>query len=663
MSRTPFHPQPLGTAAVLALPLVLFLASASSDEHPPSRALSLELTSAPRLAGTSGSLRAAKMVRRHLEEAGWEVEFDEREVVLSLPRFLALGLYTDVLSTTPFHERLERFDADAIPAGDIPKFNAWSASAEVRGQVIDAGYGSRSDFDRLVKAGVDPKGKVALCRYGKGYRGVKVDLATQFGCIGVLLFSDPADDGAEKGETWPKGPWKPEWEAQRGSISPMGRTPGDPSTPDFASPAPGEDPPEGRTRLSGKELDALLPTIPCLPIGAAEAAQLLERLAVRRMTDSEGQKKPETVGPGPVEARLVVDAPREVRRIRNVIARLTGENESTVIAGNHRDAWVRGANDAGGGTVALIRAAQHLGERARTGWRPRHTITLCFWDGEEQGLIGSTEWAEDNATWLRENTLCYLNADAAVSGTLFRASGTPGLLSTLEEVLSGVHLTGEEGSPANLWEQWAKDGEPRLSLPGSGSDFAVFLHHLNLPVLDIGFGGNRGGHYHTAFDDFSMMERYLDPGFVGHELAGRFVAAYLADVAERGFACFNASEAAGEMARHAEESTDWLGQEDATRLSQAFNALAGETGTNASGTRPVFYPGLAKSNGLRGRSWFKNRLWTPGLELGYGSETFPSLREAQNDEERASELASLLDAIESMRTPSDAARTEDGDGE
>jgi N-acetylated-alpha-linked acidic dipeptidase len=288
----------------------------------------------------------------------------------------------------------------------------------------------------------------------------------------------------------------------------MGRAPGDPSTPGFPSPAPGTEstPP----RLSEEEWDARLPRIPCTPIPAREAAAILERLASKRLTKPDGTKASTKVGPGPVEVRLVVDAPREVRTIRNVIGRLHGESEDVVIAGNHRDAWVRGANDAGGGTVALLRAAQRLGERAKRGWKPRHTIALAFWDAEEQGLIGSTEWGEANADWLREHAIAYVNADSAVSGTRFGASGTPGLLGTLERVLGRVpaHDPAREGAPRTLWQEWSEASEdgPQLGLPGSGSDFAVFLHHLSLPVLDFSFSGNRGGQYHTAFDDFLQVE-------------------------------------------------------------------------------------------------------------------------------------------------------------
>src|SRR5262249_10137743 len=193
-----------------------------------------------------------------------------------------------------------------------------------------------------------------------------------------------------------------------------------------------------------------------------------------------------------------------------------------------RDSWVRGANDDGAGTVAMLRAAQLLGEKAKKGWKPGKTIVLGFWDAEEFGLIGSTEWGEANEEWLRANAVAYVNADTAVSGPHFRgAGGSPGMLSVLRGALQRVQAAPDKDgkSAGSLWDEWCaaakarakspEDEEPRLGLPGSGSDFAVFLHHLNLPCLEPGFGGSGGGGaYHTTFDDFTYVEKYVDPGFV-----------------------------------------------------------------------------------------------------------------------------------------------------
>jgi N-acetylated-alpha-linked acidic dipeptidase len=607
-------------------------------QAPPSRELLLGLTASSRLAGTQGSRTGADFVARELQAQGFAVQIDEREVLLSLPRRIEWQFFSAAGESRPSLERADSFDPDAIPPADVPLHSAWSANGVASGPLVDCSYGRRSDFEALRGAGVELKGSIALIRYGKAYRGIKVDLATQYGCAGVLLFSDASDDGSGKGPVWPQGPWKPGHEAQRGSISPMGRAPGDPSTPGWASPAPGK---EGE-RLEGAALDQALPRIPCIPIGADDAQLMRLGLAPRTLTLPDGKTESRAIGPGPARVRLSVDAPRELRVIRNVIGRLKGASEALVLAGNHRDAWVRGANDAGGGTVALLRAAAHLRERVDAGWKPPVTIGLAFWDAEEHGLIGSTEWAEANGAWLKTNLIAYINADTAVNGTRFNgAAGSPGLLDCLRAALQRVPAAAREGDqPRNLWEEWSSvaGGTPRLELPGSGSDFAVFLHFLNLPVLDFGLGGSRGGQYHTAFDDFTFVEQHIDPGFVGHELAGRLHAELLIEFAERNSRALDVAEASADFARRARECAEWLGAERAERLAQAFEAVD---------PARAFYLALAEPAGMPGRAWFKNQLWTSELESGYGSELFPLLRRARLEGDAALDaaLAKLLASL------------------
>lgn len=622
--------------AALALPT-----AAQQADGPPSRALLLELTSQTRLAGTSGSRWGAEFVARKLEEAGWEVEIDSREVLLSLPRRIVVQGYDAGGTSEPVFQRSERFDPDAHPAGDVPPFNAWSASGVVFAPVVDAGYGLRVDFERLVAAGIELEGTVALARYGRSYRGVKAQLGEEFGCSAVLLFNDPKDSGAERGEVWPKGPWKPDWSVERGSISPMAKAPGDPSTPGWGSAAPGE---TGR-RLAPEESDAALPKVLCTPIPWREARELLARLTEYEMAGADGERELVALGPGPAHVQLEINQPRELRTIHNVIGTLVGESDELVIAGNHRDAWVRGAHDAGGGTVALLRAAQRLGERAHVGWLPKSTLKLCFWDAEESGLIGSTEWAEANATLLREKCLVYLNGDAAVGGTEFRgASGAPGLLPTLRAALERVPAIDGTG---NLWTSWQDSSGvkgPQLGLPGSGSDYTVFLHHLSLPILDLTLGGSEGGQYHTRFDDFAQVARFLDPTFAGHELAGQLFASLLEEFADRGRAGFSEMDAAVRLADVARGEAAWLGEARAERLAATFEEVAASA---RSTERAPFYPRLAAPGGLPGRAWFKNRLWAPGLETGYAAEIFPTLRSAALVSESALdlELESLIAAL------------------
>ncbi|MFT7669887.1 MAG: N-acetylated-alpha-linked acidic dipeptidase, partial [Planctomycetota bacterium] len=285
------------------------------------------------------------------------------------------------------------------------------------------------------------------------------------------------------------------------------------------------------------------------------------------------------------------------------------------------------------------------GERAKLGWKPARTLALAFWDAEETGLVGSTEWAEANADMLREDLIVYLNGDTAVNGTHFRgASGTPGLLGTLQTGLEKVEQADGSG---NLWDEWveaAGEKGPALGLPGSGSDYAVFLHHLSLPIVDLSLGGNSGGQYHSRFDDFAQVDRFLDPGWLGHELAGKMYMTLMLEFAEQGHASFNESEAALRMAKIARDSASWLGDKHANELANVFERLA-QLGPSVG--RVPFYQRLESAGGLQGRNWYKNRLWVPGLETGYSSETFPSLRFAKliGPEALAYEVKSLTAAI------------------
>lgn len=646
------------TFAGIGLSMAAVAPAEPARGEPESRRLARELAGFTRLAGTSGSKVGAEWAKRELERAGFSVELDEREVLLSYPREIRFAIFADGASTKPERERGERFDPNALPPGDVPLYNAWGKSGRVRAPVVDAGRGLRADFERLAKLGVDVRGKVVLARYGGAYRGVKPELAAEYGAVAVLLWTPASDDGAAKGELWPAGPWKPGHDAQRGSILSMARIPGDPSTPGTPSPRPGEPAP----RVTGAELDALLPKIPCVPIGADEAELLRARLALGARSDAPDAPRDAPLGPGPVEVALALEAPRELRRIVNVIATLPGTSDELVLAGAHRDAWVRGMNDNASGVVTLLRAAQRLGERARSGWRPRATLRIAFWDAEEFGLIGSSEYGEAHAAELARNARLYVNTDSGCSGIEFHAGGSPGLVALLRRALERVEeprapgladasdATATNAKPRTLWEQWtAKGGEPSLGFPGSGSDFAVFLHHLSVPVVDVGFGGKGGGQYHTAFDDFALADRFLDPGWVGHELAGEFLAELLASASDAPDAIFDPTEAARALAGAAREParTELLGAERSERLASAFERLADAPNADA---RRSFYARLATSDGLAGRTWFKNRLWAPGLETGYSAELFPSLSSAaaRGADALDHELADLVRAIDAL---------------
>ncbi|MBM3975416.1 MAG: M28 family peptidase [Planctomycetes bacterium] len=601
------------------------LAQATSAPAPPARELLRTLTARPRVAGTPESLHAVDFLATELARAGYTVERERFEVVLSLPRRLAFSIHVPD-TAEPLVERVETWDPDARNPGDIPKFAAWTANGELRARCVNVGRGLRDDYRRLAAEGVDVRGKIALASFGGAYRGIKVDLAEEHGCAAVLLYSPESEDGAARGAVWPEGPWKPGHDAQRGSISPMGRAPGDPSTPGWPSSA-------GCKRIEAA--DYRMPKLMCLPIGWDDARRLLER--------------PEA------EVELAIDAPLTRRPIVNVIGVLPArDSDALVVAGSHRDSWVRGANDSGGGCVALLRAAQRLTERPLAAGARRAEIRVCFWDAEEHGLIGSTEHAEARAQEYRARLVAYVNSDANVSGPRFGASGSPGMMRVLRTAASSVGSLERPGQ--SLWDEFSQGGTrvPSFGLPGSGSDFAVFVHHLGRPMLELGFHGNSGGQYHTTFDDFEFVERHLDPGFAAHEKAGEAIAALLFELAAQGRAALDGDEEARELAKHARlagiekdsAGASWLGQARGERLAGALEALAGlDVGASV-------VQELLREDGIAGREWFRNPIWAPGLENGYSSETFPTLRAAARAGERELELefGALLAQLDRLRT-------------
>lgn len=613
------HSSIRGAASMLALAAALGAPRYAEEPSAaaPSRELLRTLTARPRVAGTRESLHAVDFVARELERAGWRVEREHFEVVLSLPRRLAFAIHP-ADGGAPLVQRVETWDPDAEQPGDIPKFAGWTASGKVRARAVDVGRGLRADYERLASSGVDVRGRIALATFGGAYRGIKVDMAAEHGCVGVLLYSPSSEDGAERGPVWPAGPWKPAADAQRGSISPMGRAPGDPSTPGWPSV-------KGCARVPAGEY--AMPKLPCQPIGWEDAKLILERGAS-------------------VEVELEIDAPPALRPIVNVIGTLPARGvDGIVVAGSHRDSWVRGANDSGGGCIALLRAAQLLSARAAAGWENHGELRVCFWDAEEQGLVGSTEHVEAHRDDYAARLVAYVNSDANISGQRFGASGTPGMMRVLRETCGAIDSLATPGR--SLWDEYTQGGakSPAFSLPGSGSDFAAFVHHLGLPMLELGFGGGSGGQYHTTFDDFEFVERFLDPDFAAHEKCAEATAALLARLAEQGRAAYDGAEACRELARHARlaglekdaQGDGWLGEARAERLAAAFEALADAPPERA---LPSV---LLREQGLPGRAWFRNPLWAPGLETGYSSETFPTLRRAARVDSAA--LERELDAL------------------
>ncbi|MEQ1624290.1 MAG: M28 family metallopeptidase, partial [Sediminibacterium sp.] len=407
--------------------------------------------------------------------------------------------------------------------GQLPTYNCWSADGDVTAELVFVNYGVPADYETLEKLGIDVKGKIVIAKYGRSWRGIKPKIAQEHGALGCIIYSDPQDDGYGAGDVYPKGAFKNEYGVQRGSIMDMVIYPGDPLTPNIGSTA------------NAKRLDRLsapnLLKIPVLPISYHDAKPLLEALEgpVAPAAWRGGLPFTYHVGPGKTKVHLKVDFNWNTVPAYNVIAKIKGSTypDQWVLRGNHHDAWVNGANDPVSGMAAELEEARAIGELLKTGWRPKRTLVYCAWDGEEQGLMGSTEWVEDHAAELQQKVVVYLNSDSNGRGFL-GAEGSHALETLVFEAAKDVTdpQTGVSVFDRKRAEEVASAATPKakqaamqekdlhLGAMGSGSDYSSFIQHLGIPALNIGFGGeDPGGEYHSIYDSYDHYSRFKDPGF------------------------------------------------------------------------------------------------------------------------------------------------------
>jgi N-acetylated-alpha-linked acidic dipeptidase len=524
-------------------------------------------------------------------------------------------------------------------------------------------------------------------RYGQNFRGVKAEVAQDEGAAGVLIYSDPIDDGYFKGDVYPNGPWRPATGVQRGSIQYSFMYPGDPTTPNIAS-----TPDLPASQRTAPERAADLPHIFCIPLSYADAAPILQHLGGPESPRDWQGALPFTyhVGPGPARVRMHIRQNAGWFTIWDVIGVARGSElpDELVIAGNHRDAWVYGAVDPNSGTAAMLEAAHGVGELLKTGWRPRRTIIFASWDAEEQGLIGSTEWVEQNEAMLSRAAF-YLNMDTGVGGPNFRASAVGSLKQFIRDVTKDV-ASPKGGSVYDAWvagqeaaenapraevsaqRAGATPGLPNVSALGSGSDYSAFIDHLGVPAADVRSAGDYAGVYHSAFDDFAWYVRFADPHFdYSQQMArvfglavirmaaadvlpydygnyGSEIASYLESAQKRAEALsepadFAAALAAarrfahaGAAAMQAQQSAAAAAKPDAQRLATLNSALL-------AAERALLVP-----EGLPRRPWFRHAIYAPGQYTGYEAVVIPGVNEAidRNDVAAAQQqLAALAAAL------------------
>ena len=499
-----------------------FLSLPSADRI---RDAHLYLADQPHMAGTPRDRELAEWTRDEFTRYGLDdVEITTHEVLLPWPEDVSVELTAPRAWRAAMREQPiegDRYSQIAPARAGLP-YHAYSASGEVTAPVVYAGSGNPADYDRLRAAGIDVRGKIALVRYSVpySYRGFKALTAQRQGAAGLLIYSDPADDGFGKGKVYPEGPWGPPSHIQRGGIVFDFMVPGDPLTPGWASVA-------GARRIERKDAVSL-PRIISAPLSYVDAQVILEAMGgPEAPVDWRGALPITYRMGGAATVRLRVRLDDQVRPIWTVTGRIRGreEPEREVILGNHRDAWIFGGVDPSSGSAALMELARALGQLKAGGWRPRRSVVFASWDAEEFTLTSSTEWGEQHADALRERAVAYLNVDSASSGPNFAAAAVPALNQVLAEAAQTVRDPALGISIAAAKRD--RRGRERGALPtgssdelvdnrlGSGSDYTVFLNHLGIPIADLSFDGPYGV-YHSIYDNHNWVSRIGDPGFRYH---------------------------------------------------------------------------------------------------------------------------------------------------
>jgi N-acetylated-alpha-linked acidic dipeptidase len=611
-----------------------------------------ELTRTPHVAGTEGAERVVRYVADRFREYGLETEVVSYDVLLASPRAVEVELLRPARATLARREEAVAGDPQTgDPAASGP-WHAYAKSGEVTSDVVYANYGRAEDYEALASLGVDVRGKIALVRHFKGYRGGKSLEAEKRGVAALVIYSDPAEDGYVQGDVYPQGPWGPDGHVQRGANVYDFIVPGDPLTPGWAS-VP------GARRIAEAESE-VLPRIPSVPLSFRDARQVLETLAgpVRPSLGWQGGGAfTYHVGPGPARLRVKVDVPREVRPIRNVIGRIRGSDpdplvaEQLVLLSNHHDAWTFGGVDPSSGTATALELARVLGQLAREGHRPRRTLVFGIWDAEEFTLTGSTEWGEQHRDALARTAVACLNVDASASGDRLSASAVPSLRPFLHEAARAVADPKGRGTVYDVWKAGAgasargygvlagaRTDDPPVAVLGSGSDYTVFFNHVGVPSVDMVFDGPYGV-YHSIYDTHEWMRRHGDPGFLYHAAMARLwgvMALRLAnaDVLPFDFGVYGRDLAAylDDVEALAREKQVALDFSAARRAAAELSALAPPRPAPAAPPAAVnrglmaAERALLSADGIPGRPWFRHLVYAP--LPSYQAETLPGVREA-----------------------------------
>ncbi|MBV9296060.1 MAG: M28 family peptidase [Acidobacteriaceae bacterium] len=618
----------------------------------------------PHNAGSPRSKAVAEHILGMLQEWGLEAHIEEFEALMPYPTVRQVEVLSPKRYVSKLKEPAVAEDPTSGQAHQLPTYNAYAASGDVTADVVYANFGVPADYEWLAKEGIDVKGKIVITRYGKSWRGIKPKVAAEHGAIACLIYSDPHEDGYFEGDIYTKGPMRPPDGVQRGSVLDMPLYPGDPLSPGWASE-------KGSKRLALSEAKTLM-KIPVLPLSYGDAQAILEQLTGPVVPREWRGALPITyhVGPGLARVHVKTDYDWTSRPLYDVIATIPGSEspDQWIIAGNHHDAWVNGADDPVSGAVALLETARSLANLQKQGWRPKRTIQIAFWDGEEFGLLGSTEWAEKHQDELKQKAVAYLNSDNTAKGWI-RVSGSHTLEEFVTEVAGTIPQPGtttnlvegslhhppsvdqEEPEPAK--ESAKKEKTFTIGALGAGSDYVAFLDYLGIASMNEGFGGlTKSGIYHSIYDSINWYTHFSDTDFLDGKALSQYTATALLRLADASVLPFEFVHFAvtvdgylDEIQKEAQKSNQTIDLSslrkqvnDLKQSGEKYNALLqalmkkDSLDPNRVG---VLNEALMRSErvltrpeGLPNRAWYKHQIYAPGFYTGYGVKTLPGIREA-----------------------------------
>lgn len=614
------------------------------------------LTEEPHLAGTENSQKVANFLKDQYQSYGLKVKIYEYQVYLPHPLEILVELVSPIEHVAANKETGWQWDKDSFRTDIVPGYNAYSPDGEVTAELVYVNKGLPQDYQTLQNFGISVEGKICIARYGGSYRGVKAKLAGDNGAVGLILYSDPADDGYMRGDVYPRGPWRSADAIQRGTVKYIFQHASDPLTPGWAAT-------EDAERLEVEEATDL-PKIPVIPIAYKDAKPLLEALSGPNVPRSWQGGLPFTyhIGPGPATVYMKVKCEHKIRKIYNVIATLEGSEfpDEWVILGNHHDAWIYGAADPNSGTTSLLEIARCLGELAQQNIHPKRTIVFASWDAEEFGILGSTEWVEHLKQELRKKTVAYLNVDISATGPKFYASAIPTLKQLVRDVAQEVIDPRTLKSVYDVWNNGHKNKKPKVGNLGSGSDHSPFVGHVGIPAVSMGFDGPYGV-YHAMQDNLYWMEHFGDPTYqyqvtMAHIWGIMALRLANADILPLDYRLY-AEELLSELEILKNGSfidiqklrsllIDW--ENSAAVLNKKLKEYTetDKEGDIAEINRRLFQLErlLTDTDGLPLRPWFKHLIYAPGLNTGYAAVVFPGVVDAiqQDDDARVQDAVDRL---------------------